>query len=131
MEQGKNFEKSSVKVICEIPLKLPSLNEYVRACRGDKWYAGAKMKKKIESEIMWYIQRLPRFEKPVEIEFLWIEQNRKRDLDNIAFAKKFILDALVEAGKLKDDNRRCVTGFRDSFKYDKETKVILNIYEID
>lgn len=130
MEQEKNFGGSLEEVICEIPMKLPSLNEYIRACKGEKWYKGANMKKQVESEIMWYIQRLPRFENPIIIDFHWVEGNKKRDLDNIAFGKKFILDALVKAGKLKDDNRRCVTAFRDTFAYDKESKVILTIKEI-
>ena len=129
MEQEKNFEESSERVICEIPMRLPSLNEYIRACRTNK-YTGARMKNQVESELMWYIQRLPKFENPIVIDFLWIEQNKKRDLDNVAFGKKFILDAMVKLGKLKDDNRRCVTAFRDSFAYDKESKIILTIKEV-
>lgn len=112
----------------EIPLKLPSLNEYIAACRGNK-YKGASMKKQVESDIQWFLKKLPRFEQPITIHFHWIEGNKKRDLDNIAFAKKFILDAMVKAGKLKDDNRRCVTAFTDTFEYGKETKVILTIEE--
>jgi Holliday junction resolvase RusA-like endonuclease len=129
MEQEKNLEESSERVICEIPMRLPSLNEYIRACRTNK-YTGARMKNQVESELMWYIQRLPKFENPIVIDFLWIEQNKKRDLDNICFGKKFILDAMVKAGKLKDDNRRCVTAFRDSFDYADESKIILTIKEI-
>ena len=90
------------------------------------------MKKNIENDISLFINRLPRFEKPVIIHFHWVEENKKRDLDNIAFAKKFILDALVKQGKLKDDNRRCVTAFTDTFGYAKESKVILEVeYEED
>lgn len=117
-----------VDVNCEIPLKLPSLNEYVSECRKNK-YAGAKMKNEVEDAIGWYISQMPRFDRPVEIHFHWIEGNKKRDLDNICFAKKFILDAMVKAGKLKDDNRKCVTAFTDTFAYDKETKVILKVRE--
>lgn len=112
----------------EIPMKLPSLNDYIKQCRGNK-YAGANMKAKIEKDISYYIYSLPKFEKPVKIHFHWIEGNKKRDLDNICFAKKFILDAMVKCGKLKDDNRRFVTGFTDSFEYGDETKVILDIKE--
>lgn len=114
---------------CEIPLKLPSLNDYVRACRSNK-FEGAKMKQSYESVISFYVRNLPVFEKPIKIHFKWIEGNKKRDLDNIAFAKKFILDALVKAGKLKDDNRRYVQGFTDSFDYGKETKVILYVEDL-
>jgi Holliday junction resolvase RusA-like endonuclease len=110
----------------EIPLKLPSLNDYVRACRANK-YGGAKMKKDTEEAIGWFIKSLPRFESPVTISFHWIEANKRRDYDNIAFGKKFILDALVKYGKLKDDNRRFVTGFADTFQYGEKTAVIINI----
>lgn len=119
------------KITCEIPFRLPSLNEYIGECRRNK-YAGAKMKKQIENDIGLYIEKLPRFEQPVVIHFHWIEGNKRRDLDNIAFAKKFILDALVKHGKLKDDNRRCVTAFTDTFGYNKESKVLLEVkYERD
>ena len=65
------------------------------------------------------------------IVFRWIEPNRRRDKDNVAFAKKFILDALVKAGKLKDDNRNCVIAFTDNFEYTKEFKIVLEIEEIE
>lgn len=113
----------------EIKMKLPSLNEYVRVCRTNAFQA-SKFKKDIEDDISIFISRLPVFEKPVTIHFHWVECNKKRDLDNIAFAKKFILDALVKQGKLKDDNRKCVTGFSDTFEYGNEAKVILYIDEV-
>ena len=110
-------------------MKLPSLNEYINSCRKNK-YEAARMKRDIEYDIGFYIARLPRFENPITIDFLWIEENGRRDIDNVCFSKKFILDALVKMGKLKDDNRKCVTAFRDTFKYDKEAKVILTIREV-
>lgn len=119
---------SDVIYRCTIPLKLPSLNTYINACRTNP-YVGAKMKADTEEMIMLYLVRLPYFDKPVKIHFQWIEDNKRRDLDGIAFGKKFILDALVKAGKLKDDNRKCVTGFTDSFSYADEAKVIIDIEE--
>lgn len=113
----------------EIPLKMPSLNEYINKCRYNR-YAGNYYKQKTQEEIYPYIKDIPRLEKPVKIDFHWYEGNKKRDLDNIAFSKKFILDALVTYGKLKDDDRKNVCGFTDSFYYGKEWKVILNIHEI-
>ena len=115
---------------CEINMKLPSLNEYVNVCRTNRFKA-SNYKKRIESAIGLFIGHLPRFDKPVKIHFHWIEGNKRRDYDNIAFAKKFILDALVKAGKLRDDNRKCVTAFTDTFDYGDETKVILYIEEVE
>lgn len=112
----------------KIPYKLPSANDYIKACRTD-YYMANKLKQDTEQDIAVYLKKLPRFEKPVKIHFHWIEANKRRDLDNICFAKKFILDALVKLGKLKDDNRKCVTGFKDTFSYGYETCVILKIEE--
>ena len=116
----------------EIPMKLPSLNEYIRACgvwKG-KWNKGNQMKKDCQNEMSYFFNKLPVFEKPIEIHFIWVEANKKRDYDNIAFAKKFILDALQKCGKLKNDNRKYVTNFHDSFELGQETKIILYIEEV-
>lgn len=112
----------------EIPMKLPSLNDYTKVCRTNGKYAN-KYKAQIEQEIGLYLTKMPKWDKPIKIHFIWVEGNKKRDLDNIAFAKKFILDSMVKYKKLKDDNRKCVTAFRDDFEYAKETKVILEIEE--
>lgn len=113
-----------------IPFRLPSLNEYIRECRANR-YAGAKMKRNVEDDIMVYLIKMPKYEKPVKIHFHWIEENKRRDLDNVCFAKKYILDAMVKAGKLKNDNRNYVKGFMDTFEYGKESKVILKIQEVE
>ena len=49
-----------------IEQKLPTLNEYTLACRGNK-YTGAKSKKDIENTIGWYIikAKLPKVERAV------------------------------------------------------------------
>lgn len=113
----------------EINMKLPSLNEYIRACRSNK-YVGAKFKKQIEEDISWFLLQMPKYNKPIKIHFHWVEGNKRRDLDNVCFAKKFILDTMVKLGKLKDDNRNYVYAFTDTFEYGKQTKVILEIEEV-
>lgn len=113
----------------EIPMKLPSLNQYINECRKNK-FAGSNMKKQVQNDIGYFINKLPTFKKPITIHFTWVEANNKRDYDNIAFAKKFILDAMQECGKLENDNRKWVTGFTDSFELGNEYKVILEIEEV-
>ena len=112
----------------EINMKLPSLNEYIRACRSNK-YVGAKFKRQVEEDISWFLLNMPKYDKPIKIHFHWVEGNKRRDLDNICFAKKFILDTMVKLGKLKDDNRRYVYAFTDTFEYGDRTKVILEVEE--
>ena len=102
--------------------QLPNLNDYVKVCRGNR-YAGAKMKKDVESFIVLHIMRqLPdvHFDGTVKIAFRWFEPNKKRDLDNICFAKKFIQDALVKAGTIKTDSWKGVAGFTDDFFIDRQ-----------
>lgn len=95
------------KYMFQINQRLPSFNEYINACRYNR-YAGATMKKNTENDIMWYINKLPKFNKPIKINFTWIEANKRRDYDNICFGKKFILDALQKAGKLENDRLKWV-----------------------
>lgn len=115
-----------------IPHKLPSLNEYINACRKNR-YAGANMKKKYEELIGLYLGKARKYNNPVKITFTWVEGNKRRDYDNICGGgRKFILDAMVKSGKLKEDNRKCVAGFEDKFEYstDGTWKVIMDIEEV-
>lgn len=114
----------------EIPFKLPSLNDYIKVCRANK-YQAAKYKRDIEANIGVFLTRMPKWTNPIRIHFHWIEGTKKRDLDNVAFSKKFILDALVKYGKLQNDNRNYVYAFTDTFGYSKDgkSKVILTIEE--
>lgn len=130
METERTSSESLGEITCEIDIKFLSFNGYVDICRRNR-YQSAKYKKDIENQIGVYIRHLPKFTHPVNIHFHWVEENRRRDLDNVCFAKKFILDALVKFGKLNDDNSRWVTAFTDSFEYGKKTKVILTIKEVE
>lgn len=115
----------------EIHKRLMGLNEYTRINRKNK-YEGNKTKQNEQDYIMWCIKEQLgnlKIDKPVIGHFIWVEENKKRDLDNICFAKKFILDALVNAGVLKDDNRKIVTNFTDSFEYASKSKVIVELEE--
>lgn len=100
---------------------LPGLNDYIRACRGNR-YVGARMKDACEERVAWAIRShgIQPFTSKAQVGFLWIEPNMRRDKDNIAFGKKFILDALVTAGVLPlKDGWKGVEGFSDSFGIDR------------
>lgn len=113
-----------------IPLKLPSLNDYVNACRSHRM-AGATLKKKTEARILPYLTPLPIFSGPIFIRCHWIDQNARRDIDNVSFAIKFLLDALQTAGKIPNDNRQYVRGLQHSFSVNKAGyAVILEIEEL-
>jgi len=108
---------------------LPNLNDYTKANRTNK-YAGADMKKVEEARISYFIRQQLNNQKALEkvfIRFVWVEKDKRRDLDNICFAKKFILDALVKNSILKGDGWSCVMGFEDTFRVDK-TRPRIEVY---
>ena len=101
--------------------RLDGLNNYTTACRSHA-QVGARMKKENQKLCQWYIRAQlhgVHYDAPVRLDFRWFEPNKKRDLDNIAFAKKFIQDALVAEGVIKSDGWKGVSGFSDSFFVDK------------
>lgn len=113
-----------------IPFRLPSLNDYTDENRANK-HAGNKVKQKTEEDIMWILKSVKtKIDKPVYIKFIWYEQNRKRDKDNVAFAKKFILDALQKSEILPNDNNQYILGFQDEFVYRQGDKVEVEIREV-
>lgn len=104
---------------------LPSLNEYTKANRSKYGEVlGARVKREAEKLIRLHIQAQGltdiHYVHPVRIDFRWYMENARKDPDNVCFAKKFILDALVRAGVLENDNYRHVKGFTDNFFIDKD-----------
>ena len=101
---------------------LNNLNDYIAAERTNR-HKGAKMKADNGNIVAVAIRKClkgVRIEKPVFMEYLWVEPNKRRDKDNISsFGRKVIQDALVDAGVLKDDGWKHVVGFSDRFEVDK------------
>ena len=119
-----------------IPGTLPGLNEYIDAERAHKGtYKAAAMQQQAQNVIGFMIKTQLRgvhFDRPVVIRYLWIEPNRRRDKDNIAFAKKFIQDSLVVAGVLKNDGWSEIEHFTDDFAVDaKNPRVEVTIEEFE
>lgn len=105
-----------------IPGSIISLNEYIRLCRTNK-FVGANEKKKIETFIFWQIKEQLKdveISKRVHISYLFVEKNKKRDLDNIAsFAMKVIQDSLVNSKVLVNDGWEQIEGFTCNFAINK------------
>lgn len=118
-----------------VQAKLPSLNQYINACRLNK-FAGAKFKrdteKIIEDAIDIYLnhEQLQSVNEPVKIRFDWHEKTMRRDADNVASAKKYILDAMQTKNILPNDNRQYVKGFYDDIIDDDENYVLVEIKPI-
>lgn len=107
--------------------ELTALNEYINAERSNRRFAA-----EIKKDETGYCQdaaeksdlKLQETDFPCALIITWYVKNKRKDADNIAFAKKFILDGLVEAGVLPNDNRKYVQGFTDIVKEDKERQRI-------
>ena len=122
-----------MKYTLTIQGKLPNLNDYTKACRSNK-FAGAEMKKKAERIITYYIKQQLKdvsIKGTSKLAFRWYEPNKRRDLDNICFAKKYILDALVSNQVIFTDSWKGVVGFTDEFFIDKQTpRIEVDIEEV-
>ena len=102
--------------------RLDGLNDYTKACRGNA-YAGNKMKSRNEVAVRNAI-RVAGLKKvdhyPVTLKINWYEPNKRRDIDNITLATKFIQDALVSAGVLVDDSQKYICKIEHNVFVDKE-----------
>lgn len=105
-----------------IPGRLPGCNEWIETERTNR-HKAAKLKRETQDKIRWYIRRdlkgVKLWKDPVILQYKWYEPNRRRDKDNIAFAHKFIQDALVEEHVLLNDGWEDIDSFWDEFYVDK------------
>lgn len=101
-------------MVFTIPGKLPTLNEYTNSNRTH-WGAGATLKKEATkaAEIASSCLEIPDGS-AVILHYDWHISTR-HDLDNIAFAQKFVQDGIVSGGKLPNDNRKYIRGFTHKF----------------
>lgn len=109
--------------------RFPTLNEYIDCERGST-IAAAAMKKKCTEQVRIQCeeQNIPAVSGKVDLLFEWHSSTR-HDPDNVAFAKKFILDGLQLAGVLENDNRKFIGTMADEIIQDDEDYVILHITE--
>lgn len=116
--------------------RLDGLNEYTGACRAGR-FAGAGMKRRNQDVVVEAVKAadLVPMDAPVHVRFIWYDKanrsHRHRDKDNIAFAKKFILDGMVEAGLIPDDDWDSVYSFHDFFSDWHEDMVEVIVEEVE
>lgn len=120
---GYNRDETTASLF--VPGPLPSLNDLIDAAKGSggRGKAYAKLKKQWCETVWAYalqarIHKPGPFARPVFLTFLWVERDTARDKDNIAAAKKFLIDGLVLARVLQDDTWGWVQGFSDDFSVD-------------
>ena len=116
---------------CIFKGRLPSLNEYIKVLNKDKYYANT-FKQAVESDLLWAIKhsRMKPTDKPCVAYITFHEENRRRDIDNIYSANKYILDALRKAGIIKNDSQKYITDVKNSFIHDTENFVEIVLEEV-
>lgn len=118
-----------------IRAKLPSLNDVIAKNRANRYYAN-NFKQDIEELIGWEIKQaltsgtLKPVSNPCEIYIWWHEATKRRDVDNIQSSQKFVLDAMVKNGALKNDNRKYVKQIHHEIVDDHSDFVVVEIKEI-
>jgi len=111
------------------------LNEYIALTnkasygKGKNYNPANKVKRDTTNFVYYAMLNKPKIKTPCRLKFTWLVKNKQRDLDNIAFAKKYILDGFVKAKIIPNDNLNCIIGFQDEFEI--SDKVGVKVEEIE
>ena len=112
------------------------LNSYIKAERTNKYIASNL--KKMNTNIAEMLTRsalntkeIEKYNDDAQLKFIftWYRKDKKKDPDNIAFGKKFILDGMQKAGLFKNDGANTIINLEDRFKYEDKTGVLVVIHE--
>lgn len=111
-----------------IPGELPDLNTVINASKGH-WGGYSKEKAQWTRHVALLCSTLPQLES-CALAFKWFVRNRRKDPDNIVFAKKYVLDGMVEAGVIQNDGWKEVVSFKDEWEVDADNpRVEVSIWE--
>lgn len=114
--------------IVKLPFKLYTLNEYIHEFNKSRWGANTIKQNSTKKCVPFFSGK--KFKTPIEVEILWVLKDRRKDFDNVAFAKKFIFDAMVDAGSIPNDTQKYVTGTRgEHITVGLEECVLIKIFE--
>jgi len=103
-----------------IPGELPDLNYIIDESK--KYWGRYSDFKRQYTELVWLYARAtlkPFGEFPIDFRFDWYCSSKRKDKDNIAAGKKFILDGLKAAKIIPDDNWKHIGNFQDFFYVDR------------
>lgn len=112
-------EDGIVKLV--IDGQLLDLNEYTYLNRkgiGAGSTSKRMQERKIRADIMRQLEGIPMMRRVV-VKFIWFASSERKDPDNVSFAKKFILDALVKEHIMENDGWKNIAGLIDEFRIDR------------
>lgn len=106
--------KNALRIDCDFVY----LNDYIDSERTNRIIASS-IKKKLTNivikQCLYANCNKPKYK--VDMTFRWHVKGR-HDSDNIAFAKKYVLDGMVKAGVLENDNPKWVRHLKDYIYHD-------------
>ena len=123
-------------MVIKFDYSFTDLNTYIDAERSNR-HAGAKIKKAetnmaiIMTKNFMIKNKIKQIENKVNIHFVWTEENKRRDPDNIDFARKFILDGMVKAGLLANDGQKQIGKLSSEIQHADKRSVEVYIEETE
>lgn len=118
-------------LVLKYECNIPTLNEYIDAERSNK-YRAAAMKRAITQRIKWWTMNQTRL-KIIglhDVVLTWTRNDRRHDADNIYAGVKFILDGIVAAGTLAEDNRKCIRNISHRIQQGKKEVVVVEFFKV-
>ena len=116
-----------------ISARFPDLNDVLRMTRAHFNRVNSEWIHFIMYEILAADVARLSFREPVSLVFTWHEdvtgRGRGRDPDNVSWAKKFVLDALVKMEILAGDSHKEIECWEDRFMYGNRQGVEVEIVE--
>lgn len=107
--------------------KFTNLNTYINTCRTNKFMAN-KIKQQETEYARLMFRNIPVYEPPIELIFTWHIKNVCSDLDGKF--PKHIIDGLVKAKKIPDDNVKNIDKITHIYQKDIKDYVEVEIKEI-
>lgn len=115
-----------------IPGELPGLNEIIETSKTH-WAKYANEKKYLTENIALLAKsKIKKKYEKVNLTFVWYCKNKRKDKDNIIAGQKFIIDALVLAGVIKNDGWNEIGNIFHFFEVDdKNPRIEVIIKEVE
>jgi Holliday junction resolvase RusA-like endonuclease len=98
----------------------PTMNDMIADARSSR-YKSSSVKKHWTDRIAEVVRGNTPYTGKVWIEWCWYVKNFSRDADNIAASSKYIMDGIVEAGVIVDDNLRIIQSPVIHYYYPSDT----------
>ena len=112
-----------------IDYKFENINTYINKCRSNPYFANTIKQKETKLSMLEF-SKIPKIDKfPIELEFTWHIKNVLSDLDG-KFPKN-IIDGLVRAEKIPDDNVKYIQKITHIYKKDIKDFVEIEIKSME